>query len=58
MKWYYWLQLWWWKYLLHNCKGWTNFWCRAKGHPSGVWWYNVNGLEPDMRCKDCGENLG
>ena len=31
--------------------------CRAKGHPCGVWWYNVNGLEPDMHCKNCGDDL-
>jgi hypothetical protein len=32
-------------------------WCRAKGHPCGVVW-NSSGLEPDMACKDCGEDLG
>jgi hypothetical protein len=31
--------------------------CRAKGHPSGPIWYS-NGLEPDMRCKVCGDDLG
>ena len=31
--------------------------CRAKGHPAGVVWYS-NGLEPDMHCKGCGEDLG
>jgi hypothetical protein len=32
--------------------------CRMFGHPAGVWWYNPNGLEPDMHCKGCGDNLG
>lgn len=48
----------WWRYLLTDCRGWENFRCRVHGHPDGVWFYNVGGLEPDMRCKDCGENLG
>lgn len=32
--------------------------CRIKNHPAGVIWYNPNGLEPDMRCKNCKDNLG
>jgi len=32
--------------------------CRLKNHPDGVIWYNLNGLEPDMRCKRCLDNLG
>ena len=31
--------------------------CRAKGHPCGVWYYNPLNLEPDMRCKNCGDDL-
>jgi hypothetical protein len=31
--------------------------CRLKGHPYGVVWYNY-GLEPDMHCKICGDDLG
>lgn len=31
--------------------------CRYKGHPNGVIW-NSNGMEPNMHCKDCGDNLG
>ena len=34
------------------------FRCRARGHKCGVWWYTSNGYEPDMHCKDCGDNLG
>lgn len=54
----------WWDYLLEEPKGktlkdkWVRFWCRARIHPAGVWWYNPNRLEPDMRCKNCGEDLG
>lgn len=54
MKWFNWY---WYKYLLES-DGWYNMWCRIKGHPSGVWFHNVNTLEPDMKCKDCGEDLG
>lgn len=32
--------------------------CRARSHPYGVVWYNVGGLEPDMHCNGCGEDLG
>jgi len=32
--------------------------CRRKGHPCGVVWYNPGGLEPDMHCRNCGDNLG
>jgi hypothetical protein len=32
--------------------------CRSQGHPCGVVWYNVCGYEPDMTCKDCGDDLG
>jgi hypothetical protein len=48
----------WWAYLLGGCTGWRHFWCRVKGHPNGVRWFNVGGLEPDYRCRDCGEDLG
>lgn len=35
----------------------ASFWCRRLGHPNGVVWY-TNDFEPDMHCKDCGEDLG
>lgn len=31
--------------------------CRAQGHPAGVFFYS-GGLEPDMHCMGCGEDLG
>ena len=31
--------------------------CRFNGHKCGVIWYS-NGLEPDMHCKKCGDDLG
>jgi hypothetical protein len=34
-----------------------NLVCRMKGHPNGVGYY-TSGFEPDMTCKDCGEDLG
>lgn len=56
----------WWRYLLGPMKvryddEW--FWrlkviaCRARGHPYGVVWFTQE-LEPDMTCKNCGEDLG
>jgi len=51
------VRLWWWRYVLFPWKGFRVMWCRAKGH-AGVIWYNPNGLEPDMHCKQCGEDLG
>jgi hypothetical protein len=36
---------------------WTAFWCRLGGHKCGPWWYNPGGSEPDMRCKNCGDEL-
>jgi hypothetical protein len=54
----------WWKYLLEKpddkdyCSTWHRFWCRAAGHPAGVWWHNPGGFEPDTTCKECGDDLG
>lgn len=62
-----WFTLEWWAYLLAPCNRrymdgpFTRIRtasCRAKGHPAGVWWYTSTGLEPDMRCKNCGDDLG
>jgi len=53
-----WFSLEWWQYLLIGCTGWENFWCRARGHNAGVYYYSANGSEPDMRCLCCGEDLG
>lgn len=53
-----WFRYSWWSYLLQDCKGWTHFWCRVSQHKCGVWWYNSHGLEPDMRCQNCNEDLG
>jgi hypothetical protein len=36
--------------------GWRVIWCRMKGHPNGEVYY-CSGLEPDSRCRDCGEHL-
>lgn len=51
-----WLQVWWYIYLFTDCTGWTNFWCRARGHDDIVF-YNPSGFEPDYHCKRCGEDL-
>lgn len=64
-----WLSRDWWAYLLEkperNRDGaigrlrdwWTSILCRLKGHPYGVVWFNVGGYEPDMHCKNCGDDL-
>lgn len=50
------------KYLFQKKSSYYNwfevFWCRFKGHSKGVIWYNINGVEPDMTCKGCGDDLG
>ena len=61
-----WFSIWWWKYLFEPRKSWrqqavswlTTMRCRLAYHPCGTVYYNPGGLEPDMRCKDCGEDLG
>ena len=32
-------------------------WCRLRGHPAGIVFYNVGGLEPDYTCKGCGDQI-
>lgn len=56
-----WLTKDWWVYLLgktNGCGLLTAAICRAKGHPCGVVWDNPSGSEPDMTCKNCGDDLG
>ena len=62
------LTLAWWQYILAPirrsqkiCDPW--WWvriplCRWRGHPAGVAWYNPGALEPDMHCRNCGDDLG
>lgn len=62
---YYWFRQWtsreWWSYLLepvdYDQSRIRTIICRAKGHPYGVVWYTT-GDEPDMTCKNCGDDLG
>lgn len=58
-----WLSIEWWKYLLSPKNSKYVSWfevirCRANNHKCGVIWYNPTGLEPDMECKNCGDDLG
>jgi len=57
----------WWKYVVEHVELYNNdnelfffqhMWCRATGHPCGVWWYNMGGYEPDMHCQYCNDDLG
>lgn len=47
-----------WQYLLACPLTWTTFWCRWRYHPAGPIFYNPNGLEPDDRCRNCGDHIG
>jgi hypothetical protein len=53
-----WLTKDWLSYLLTRPFNLTKFFCRIGGHKSGPVWYNAGGLEPDMRCKNCYDDLG
>ena len=56
------LDRWWWKTVFSGpARGasWASaILCRIRNHPCGVVWYNASGLEPDMHCKNCGDDLG
>lgn len=53
-----WISLWY-QYLFKPWGGLGTAWCRLRGHPSGVVWYtNSTATEPDMHCKNCGDDLG
>lgn len=67
-----WFRLWWWSLLYHCWRGdgvrgsswrlpaesWSHFICRVRGHPCGVIWFDMSGDEPNMQCKNCGDDLG
>jgi len=36
----------------------TVIWCRFRGHPYPVVWFNPDAHEPDMHCTNCGDDLG
>ena len=55
---YNWCNINWYYYLFNKRPSWRMVWCRMNGHPHGVVWYSSWKLEPDMRCKDCNEDLG
>lgn len=54
---------WWWGFVLRprDDTTWGSWlatvWCRLRGHPGEIYW-NPGGLEPDHRCKRCGETIG
>ena len=68
----FWLTPGWWRYVLWGVSGtWGGKYekprfitglrhlvCRWRGHPAGVGWFNAGGLEPDMHCRNCGDDLG
>jgi len=57
-----WLSRGWWQYLFakksFDVNWFTVIYCRITNHKCGVIWYTTEGLEPDMHCKRCGDDLG
>ena len=58
-----WFSIYWWKYLTEKRRDGDESWiavikCRLTNHPKGVVWFNYTGFEPDMHCRDCGDDLG
>jgi hypothetical protein len=57
-----WLTLDWWRYLLgkrsdyYDAPWWVVIPCRARGHAGPVWF--SSGTEPNMHCKNCGDDIG
>lgn len=48
----------WWKYVLaKNNRTIKSIICRMRNHPCGVVWFTSD-YEPDMHCKNCGDDLG
>lgn len=50
--------IWWWEFVFAAPRTLRKIRCRMSNHKPGEWWYNPRGLEPDMRCKGCGDDLG
>jgi len=48
----------WWKFVFDKPLTLRKVLCRMTNHRPGVYWYNVGGLEPDMRCQGCDDDLG
>ena len=60
---WHWFDKYWYQYLFAKfddrkyCPWYTHLWCRMNGHPFGPWYFNANGFEPDMHCKECGDEI-
>jgi hypothetical protein len=52
-----WFTIAWWAYLLKGCHGLRHFLCRLRGHPYGPVWFTLYRYEPDMHCRNCGDDL-
>lgn len=60
-----WFDIWWYKYLFerpsayYNDVGWLRtIWCRLRNHPDGpIYYTGPTATEPDMHCKNCGDEL-
>ena len=36
----------------------SHLWCRLTGHKAGPVWFNPGGTEPNMHCRNCGDDIG
>ena len=52
-----WFTFGWYQFLFEKPFSFEKLVCRIKGHPNGIVFFNVNGLEPDDRCIDCGDHI-
>lgn len=57
-EWRYWLRTGRWRLTFTDETRVYRIYCRLRGHPRGEIYYNPGGIEPDHRCKDCGEEIG
>lgn len=59
-RWYgfHWFRREWWRYLFSGKPSLRRIVCRIQGHPYPVRWFTLYRFEPDMRCKNCDEDLG
>jgi hypothetical protein len=51
-----WFDVGWWRYLFSGSPSILHILCRIKGHGELIW-YDPLGPGPNMRCRDCGEDI-
>ena len=53
-----WFHIWWYQYLFEKPFDLRRLFCRMGNHKCGPVYYNTCGLEPNMRCQNCGDYIG